>query len=294
MNYGVIPTGFSRKPLAVILAEIEARLASEFGSGVIQTSQSPLGQLNGLMADIITELWEQAEDVYQSYDPDQAEGTRLDILGNLRMITRNGITDEDYRRAITNIGQGRVDVQDLARALRGLDGVTYAQVFVNETGEVTVEGVELGTISVAVIGGADQDIAEVMRRYIVPGVNTYGNTSVSTNIDGFCRSMSIIRPAEVEVELAVVVRRTNDLQNCPPASTLAVKARLEQLWLAERFNGLDVSFYTVRSIIEREFPNIEVVSVTGSRDGLPSPGANQPVDIGFLEIAYLVSEVTTA
>lgn len=292
MNYGVIPEGFSRKPIAVILAEIEARLITEFGSDVIQTSQSPLGQINGLMADIITELWEQAEDVYQSYDPDQAEGTRLDILGNLRLITRNGIDDEQYRRAITNIGQGRVDVQDIVRALRGITGVTYAQVFVNQTGEVTLDGLESGTVAVAIIGGDDQDIAEVLRRYIVPGVNTYGNTSVTTNVDGYCRAVSIIRPIEVEVTLEVKVRRNNDLQNCPPASLVAIAARLQEVWQAERFNGLDVSYYSIRTIIEREFSNIEVVSITGSRDGLPSPGENQPVAVGFMEIAWLDAEVT--
>lgn len=293
MSYGVIPTGFNRKPLPVILAEIEARLITEFGADVIQTSQSPLGQINGLFADIVAELWEQSEDVYQSIDPDQAEGTRLDILGDLRLIKRNGIDDEQYRRAITNIGQGRVDVQDLARALRGIAGVTYAQVFVNETGEVTPDGLESGTLSVAVIGGDDQDIAEILRRYVVPGVNSYGNTLVTTNVDGFCRSMSIIRPIEIEVELDVVVRRTTDLQNCPPPSTSAIAARLKEVWQAERFNGLDVGFYSVRSIIEREFSNVEVVSVTASRNGLPSPGTNQPVLIGFPEIAWLTPSVVT-
>lgn len=293
MNYGVIPTGFNRKPLAVTLAEIEARLITEFGPDFIQTSQSPMGQINGLMADIITEVWEQAEDVYQSYDPEQAEGTRLDILGNLRLIRRNGIDDDQYRRAITNIGQGRVDVQDLARALRGIDGVTYAQVFVNQTGEVTPDGLESGTVSVAVIGGDDQEIAEVLRRYVVPGVNTYGNEQVTTNIDGYCRAMSIVRPREVEVTVQVRVQRTADLQNCPPASLTAVAARLQELWLAERFNGLDVSFYAVRSIVEREFPNIEVVSIQATRDGVTTP-VNQPTTVGFLEIASLVPQVIEA
>lgn len=291
MNYGIASTGFSRKPLAVILAEIEARMVTEFGSGVIQTSQSPLGQINGLMADLVTELWEQAEDVYQSYDPEQAEGTRLDTLGNLRLITRNGASDDQYRRAITNIGQGRVDVQDLAYALRGIDGVTYAQVFVNQTGEVTPDGLEAGTVAVAVIGGDDQEIAEVLRRYVVPGVNTYGNIHVSTNIDGFCRALAIIRPLEVEVTLTVSVRRVTDVQNCPPASLEAIGARLKELWLAERVNGLDVSFYTVRSIIEREFANIEVVGIQASRDGLP---ADLQAVIGFVEIAWLQPTVILA
>ena len=62
-DYGVQPTGFVRKPLAVILAEIESSLITEFGPGVIQTPQSPLGQINGTFADIMAEMWELFEDV---------------------------------------------------------------------------------------------------------------------------------------------------------------------------------------------------------------------------------------
>lgn len=292
-EYGIVPTGFNRKPLAVILAEIEAKNITEFGPDVIQTSQSPLGQLNGVMADLIAQLWEQTEGLYQSYDPDQAEGTRLDILGNLRLLSRNGATDDTFRQSITNFGQGRIDVQDLARAIGGISGVTYAQVFINETGEVAFEGLERGTVAVAVIGGEDEDIADVLRRYIVPGISTYGNTRATSNVEGFCRSMSIIRPTEVIVDVDILVRRSVDQQNCPPPSVVAIEQLLEAVWLESRINGQDPSFYTVRSIIEREFSNVEVVQVTGTRDGLPTPGINQPVPIGFMEIAKLNAEVTS-
>jgi hypothetical protein len=85
-TYGVVPTGFNRKSFNTILLEIENAMVTEFGPSVIQTSQSPFGQLNGLMADLITTLWEYAEDVYQSYDVEQAEGTRLDALATLRLM----------------------------------------------------------------------------------------------------------------------------------------------------------------------------------------------------------------
>lgn len=64
-DFGVVPEGYVRKPISIILAEIEAAMATEFGPGVIQTSQSPLGQLNGLMADLIAEIEERNLDVYR-------------------------------------------------------------------------------------------------------------------------------------------------------------------------------------------------------------------------------------
>lgn len=292
MEYGIVPTGFNRKPLAVILAEIEAKNITEFGPELIQTAQSPMGQLNGLFADLVTELWEQVEDVYQSYDPDQAEGTRLDTLGRLRLLRRNGAADSAFRQAITNLGQGRVDIQDLVQAIANLDGVTYARVFINETGEIDFPELEKGVVAVAVMGGDDEKIADALRYFIAPGVSTYGNTRVTTNVDGFCRSMSIIRPIEVEVKVDIVVRRVSDQLNCPPPSVDAIEELVENAWLLERSNGYDPSFYSVRAIIERAFTNVEVVSVTGERDEIVS-APNDPVKIGFIEIAKLVANVVS-
>ncbi|MCD1264553.1 hypothetical protein B5M44_24095 [Shinella sumterensis] len=286
-DYGVLPTGFSRKPLTVTLAEIEAALVTEFGPGVIQTPQSPLGQVNGLMAEIITKLWEQAEDIYQSYDPDQAEGTRLDTLGSIRLIGRGTANDEEYRRAITNAGQARIDLQDITRAIAALDGVTYSHVWVNDTGEVDENGMPAGSICVAVTGGEGEDIARAIRQYIVPGVTIFGTEIVESVIDGYCRSFRILRPIDVPVQLTITVRTRRDALGCPPPAASAIKAAfLSSIFL---LNGEDVSYYRVRSIIESLFSNVEVVAINGQRDGI-SQGDNQDVDIAFIERASLAAD----
>jgi hypothetical protein len=286
-EYGVLPTGFSRKPLTTILAEIEASLITEFGPGVIQTSQSPLGQINGLMAEIITKLWEQAEDVYQSYDPYQAEGTRLDTLGSIRLIRRGTSTDEEYRQAITNAGQARIDLQDINRAIAALVGVTYSHVWVNDTGQVDENGMPPGSICVAVTGGDGDEIAEAIRQYIVPGPIVFGNTIVESVIDGFCRSFRILRPINVPVELTITIRTRRDALGCPPPAASAVKAAfLSSVYL---LNGENVSYYRVRSVIESLFSNVEVVSIVGERDGIPQ-GANLDVVIAFIERASLAPD----
>lgn len=293
MTYGIQPTGYVRKPLSTILAELEAEMVTVFGPGVVQTPQSPLGQLNGLMADLLAEVDERNLDLYQSYDPDQAEGVRLDTLAQLRLISRGLQTDEQLRQAITNEGQGRVDIQDLARAIAGLPGVTYSRVFVNDSGETENPELERGFVAVAVMGGDDEDIALVMRRFIVPGVSTYGNQYVTASVEGFCRSLSVIRPVEVEVILSVTVRTFPDRNNCPPPSLAAVEAMIEQGWLEARSNGMDPSFYTIRSIVERQFSNVEVLTVQGIRDEI-TYGVNEPVPISFIEIAVLNANVESA
>lgn len=292
MSYGVVPTGFSKKPLAVILAEIEASLVTEFGPNVIQTPQSPLGQINGLMADLIAELWEFGEDVYQSYDPDQAEGVRLDTLARLRLIHRASDDDADFRQAITNAGAARIDIQDITRAVRNVAGVTYAKVFVNDTDETDINGIPPHSIAVAVIGGADDEIGQAIRQNITPGISTYGNYSVETVIDGYCRSFRIVRPLEIEVTLIVQVRVSLDTMGCPPPSPTAILNTLVEQWNLTRENGKDVTPFTVRSIIESNFSNVEVVDLVGERPG-EAPGPEEEVlptvDIAFLEIADLAN-----
>ncbi|GFO80970.1 MAG: hypothetical protein A49_05970 [Methyloceanibacter sp.] len=290
-EYGVQPTGFVRKPLTVILAEIEAAMITEFGPDVIQTPQSPFGQLNGTFADLVNELWERAEDLYQSYDPDQAEGTRLDTLGRIRLLPRGQADDAEFRGAITNAGRARIDLQDLSRAIAGLEGVTYSQVFTNEAGEVSPD-LGGGTVAVAVIGGVDEEIATTMRRYIVPGVNTYGNYVVSSEIDGYCRSSYVIRPIPIPITLTLDVRASNDRFGCPPPSPTAIREALITDWYATRLNGLDVTSFTLRSLIESRFPNIELVSFVAERDAIEGSD-NQPVAIGFIEIAELAEKDIT-
>ncbi|KQV83228.1 hypothetical protein [Rhizobium sp. Root1220] len=290
-DYGVVSTGFSRKPLSLILAEIEAALITEFGPGVIQTPQSPLGQINGIFAEAVAKEWENAEDIYQSYDPDQAEGTRLDTLASIRLMSRaSADTDATFRRAITNQGQARIDLQDISRAIAQLDGVSYSHVWVNDTDAMDANGMPGGSICIAVTGGDDNEIAQAIRRYIVPGVTVFGTTSIESVIDGYCRTFRILRPIDVPVDLVVTVRTFKDAMGCPPPSASAIKSSLlSSLYL---LNGDDISYYRVRSIIESMFSNVEVVSILGMRDGIDQ-ALNAAVDIAFIERASLSSEDVT-
>jgi hypothetical protein len=292
-TYGVVPEGFSRKPLATILAEIEAAMVTEFGPQVIQTSQSPFGQINGLMADLISQLWEFGEDVYQSYDIDQAEGTRLDGLATLRIMERSqNESDEDFRLAITNQGRARVDIADLDRALRAIDGVTYVQVWIPGNADTDEQEVPPGYVCVAILGGDPAEIATVMRLYIVPGISTYGNESISATIEGYCRTMRILRPILVPVELTVDVRVGRDPMGCPPPSLLAIRDTLYTGLLDTLRNGDDITYYSIRKIIESAFANVEVISFNGKRDN-EWLGHNTPVVIGFVEMATVANDRIT-
>lgn len=289
-DYGVQPTGYVRKPLAEVLAEIETDMIELFGPGVIQTSQSVLGQLNGLVADLVSEIDEQNLDVYQSYDPDQAEGLRLDSLGKLRIVTRaDDQSDSDYRKAITNEGVTRYEIADLETSLSAVTGVTFAKIYVNESGATFDYGQPTGSVAAVVDGGEDSDVAEVLHKYVIPGIFTYGENVINAEINGVCRALNVTRPDHVEVTLQVDGVVSEDRSECPSPPEAAIQVLIEEGWLATRTNGMNVTHRNIRSFVEAVYPDVEITSVSGSRDaGAPASS----VEIEFDEIADLVVSVT--
>lgn len=276
MAYGVTPAGFARKPLETMLAEIEEGARGVFGADVIQSAASPLGQLNGLCASLVTTLWEVAEDAYQSYDPDQAEVVRLEQLGRLRLLERvAGELDPEYRRAITNADRARIDLPDIERAIADVAGVTWVRVYANARC-ITVPGLPARAVAAAVIGGDDGDVAATFRPYVVPGIDAYGNRHVSLVVDGYCRAVALVRPALVPVGLRLVVRVQPDALGCPPSSAIAIaEAAANGLSGADRLaNGQDLTLHRLRTAVSRAFANVEVVSAearTGEAAFAPLP-----------------------
>lgn len=291
-TYGTTPVGFVRKPLADILADIEEKAAVVFGAGVIQTPESPLGQLNGLMASIITTAWEIAEATYQSYDPDQAEGSRLEQLGRIRLLERiTGEADADYRQAITNAGRARIDLADIERAVKDVNGVTWVKVFVNETATVDEHGIDPHSIAVAVIGGDDTEVAAAIRAYVVPGISSYGNRLANVVADGYCRPVMFVRPNTLRTSLHVQIKRTTDRLGCPPPATGTLRTTIAAQFAGPMrlANGDALTMHGVRIAASCAFPNIEVLAAYA---GLP-PSVDAivlPYKPGFFEMLEISAD----
>lgn len=89
---GLTAEGFERKRLPQIKSEIEDALKAQFGEDIDLRSESVFGQLVGVLSLPISELWEEAENVYLAFDPDQASGVSLDSLAALTGVTRIAAT----------------------------------------------------------------------------------------------------------------------------------------------------------------------------------------------------------
>jgi uncharacterized phage protein gp47/JayE len=86
MAYGVVPTGFSKKPLEAVKESIRQRQATNplLGPTFDNGDNTAAGQFIGTTASEIAEAWEALEEVYHSYDPDAAEDAALE---NVAAIT---------------------------------------------------------------------------------------------------------------------------------------------------------------------------------------------------------------
>lgn len=286
MATGIQSTGFIRPTLADLLDQTEQKNVEVFGPGLVQTPQTPMGQINGLIADLTSELWEIALEVYQSYDPDQSEGIPLERLARLRLLERApGESDAALAQAVTNAGVAKVRDADFYRSVLNLDGVTFVRIYANDTGEVDADGMDPHSVCVVALGGDDEEIATTARRYIVPGISSFGNTMVSTNVDGFCRSIRIMRPTIVPIEVEVEVIKRADRNGCPPPSNTAIAETMVMnlSGSSQVSNGEDVTAHLIQTAISCVYPSVEVVAVSAARDGGLLSGV--PLLIGFDEIA---------
>jgi len=294
-DYGVKPSGFVRKPLINTLKDIELDLLGVFGPGLIQTSETPQGQINGVFSDAVNDLWELAEDVYRSLDPDQSESTRLESIGKLRILRRNGMSDIDFRQQINNKGITKFNLKDVEQALLPVEGITYLKAFLNDNGELTGSGVALGDVLIAVTGGDDFAIADRLLLVLPIGGVTAGETDITTSPSAaISQDFKIFRVVDVDVSLSLQFRLKNDTFDLFQPDLNQVITGFVADWQEDRINGRDVDEFVIRRLIECRYPNIELISYTAEKVGGPTNSANTLLAITFNEIAKISASDVTA
>ncbi|MCF1502205.1 hypothetical protein L0F51_00300 [Afifella sp. H1R] len=268
--YGPTSAGFNRKPLSVILSEREQANVSTFGEGVIQAAATPLGQINGLAADFAGELWELLHEVYLSFDPDQVEKLRLDHIGRITGRPRgSGISDDDYRRILTNDGAANIKVTDALSAIQGVEGVSWCSMTENSGDYVRENGLPAHSLAFAVIGGADADVARAIYLNTVSGVGLYGLTSVEVAADGYCRQINFIRPDDVETFVDLTLRKIDGC-GCTNAQPGDIAEAIEDYALTSCgfTNGMALSEgHVADALSSAGFGGLEMVTTLFGIDG---------------------------
>lgn len=88
--FGVTPTGFSRPSVQELLSLIEADQRAEISQTLDLSTESVLGQNNGIFANQLGAAWEALEAVYDGNDPDRAEDDAATSLAKITGTDREG------------------------------------------------------------------------------------------------------------------------------------------------------------------------------------------------------------
>jgi len=136
---GLTATGFERKRLVDIKADIETKLKLIFGENIDLSPQSGFGQFVGIEAEAQSDQWESQENIYNSQYPSTAHGVQLS-----NVVMYNGI--ERFKASNSTV----------TGTISGINGTVIpagSKASVVATGDIFV------TLSEATISGGSVDVA---------------------------------------------------------------------------------------------------------------------------------------
>ena len=87
---GLTAAGLDVKSSAEVRADLESdfKAPTGFGPGASVLPSGPLGKIIGIVSQSLGLVWSLLQQIYDSFDPDQAEGEQLDNLVALTGVTR--------------------------------------------------------------------------------------------------------------------------------------------------------------------------------------------------------------
>lgn len=213
---GLDATGLTIKRLEDIRADMGSRLKVELGSEARTDPDAVLGHLIGVVAISLSEVWQLLEYLYQSFDPDAANGELLDNVVGIIGVTRDPAT----------MASGTV-------TLYGSDGtVVPAGSLVGSTlnDDVSLATQSTVTIGESVSGEVDVDVlAEEAGALVVLAGEA---DKILTPVSGWTSvsNASDLNPGlAVESDAALRLRAQRSLQIIGAGTDNAIRSRVEDL-----------------------------------------------------------------
>ncbi len=211
--FGFLSTGFNRKRLPDILAELEQGVENIFGNDVIQSDASVFGQFHGVYSAAIAEAWERLEELSWNLDPRTASGQGLDSIawimtGSGRL---SGETDEQLRRRLgidsSALSQAQNLTDDLILKLRLLNGVDVVTNYINETNQTDEYGLPPHSYAPVIAGNPDlTELADIIWKTHPVGITVHGSVPLQAiGADGRCHKVAYTPACKVYIAMRVFV-----------------------------------------------------------------------------------------
>lgn len=154
-SYGVTSTGFKRKRLDAILADLNAEMKSIFGENLNVSPESPDGQINGVKAESDANLWEIAEAAYNAFNPNAASGSALSNLVLLNFITRGEAKASTVTLTLTGLNGAVIPAgSQVSTSDNIVSFTTDSEVTIPGSGTVTVPATATETGPIEAVAGS--------------------------------------------------------------------------------------------------------------------------------------------
>lgn len=242
--YGVTPSGYNPKTLQDIVLDLQTAWRTVFGNGIDVSPDSPDGQIIGIVADRLADLWQADQATYNAAFPDTATAVSLDRVLAMTGVVRGGAVAS--RVAVT------------------LYGTPATVIPIGSRAAVTGSGTLFATTAAYTIGGGGSVVGDMTAVETGPNLAPAGTlTSIKTPVSGWTGLINsldqYLTGSNIENDPPARVRRTMTLRAIGSAAADAIRAALLQVagvTSATVFeNTLD---FTVDSMPPRSFEAIVV------------------------------------
>jgi uncharacterized phage protein gp47/JayE len=206
MATGVTSTGFVSKSQEDITAEITSAVQAAFGASFDCTAESPMGQIIGIVAERLAEIWEVQEETYAAFTADGATGQALDDLCGLTGTVRDPPKSSTVTAHVTGTNGTVIPL-----------GTLFA---------VANIGTQFRTTEAATISGGVADIpcesADTGPKIAASGTLTVIVTPVG-GLSTVTNSLDAVLGSDLETDADLRVKRENELRAQGAAAVEAIR-----------------------------------------------------------------------
>lgn len=212
---GLTIEGFEGKTLEEILADFTSSAEAVYGPSIRTDAQSVLGQLFGIQAEPLLELWELSQALYDAFNVDNAQGAQLDNLAALVGVVRDPATKASG--TVTLFGTDTTVVPQGSIVASSVDDSQYVTL-----ADATIGATVSGEVDVAV-EAEEAGAQTVLTGEITLIITPVAGWSSVTNAADFTPGVA------VETDAQLRARRENSLQIIGAATDGAIRARVLDL-----------------------------------------------------------------
>lgn len=207
--YGLTSTGFNAKSLQEIKTDLETAWRSVFGAGADVSADSVDGQIIGIVADRMSDLWQLAAALYAAAYPDSATGVEMDKVAGITGTTRQPATKSQV--AVTFTGTPATAIPTGTRVSVIGQGTLF-----EVTSGFTISGGGSSTVTVSAV--------ETGPKYAPAGTVTVIETPVSGLASVTNALDQSVLGRDVETDPQLRIRRELDLRQIGASAVDAIRA----------------------------------------------------------------------